>query len=51
MRYLLTLGILIVAGAASQTSAATFGKCKFNTETMAFAGTPRRTGILSAAQR
>jgi hypothetical protein len=40
MRYLLPLGILILAVATSQTTAATFGKCKFNTETMAFAGTP-----------
>lgn len=40
MRYLLPLSILILAGATGQLSAATFGKCKFNTETMAFAGSP-----------
>jgi len=38
MRYLLPMSILIFTVATGQTTAATFGRCKFNTETMAFAG-------------
>ncbi|HEV7317331.1 MAG TPA: hypothetical protein VGO04_01805 [Ensifer sp.] len=40
MRYLLPLSIFVLAAASGEASAATIGKCKFNTATFAFAGTP-----------
>ncbi|WP_144575936.1 hypothetical protein [Agrobacterium sp. DE0009] len=40
VRYLASLSIIIIAITPAQTIAATFGKCKFDTETMVFAGNP-----------